>query len=586
MGYEILLDEKVNDNLLNIKKGYLMRNIEDKFSLENLELYKSVLANFSNNTRNTPQQMKCLDAYEHSLAIFIEASASIRKIMDIKTYEQKLEGLKVTFQENNNGSISETIKAEQEKTLVQLEKDISDAKIFANRYALYIAGEMGLALLGTEKSNINITHYVGSKYDNDNNSSELIGKLTEYAAKTLKKQIDDVKTANIEITDTLLEENMSHVFTSWINQFNWKTFQSVTNKYELDDLQIKYGSYTASKGSFTKKNTIISIDDMIMKTRRSDIIGGGKIEEGIWDGLFRLAHYDFDAEMNAAEPPFVIFIFGEPGGGKTFIAHSLLREFYHFCLEKKIPLSIINHSVTDYASHYQNLTAIHLNDFAKGIRTDKRLNVIYIPDAHAVFSSIKDSDSTQELRQTQSVYYKMTDGTMIPKNGRVLFIIDANFVDTFDPASKSRMMTDTVFEMKRFTAPENFRDYAKKKITSKLEEDFFKQEQWMDLGNYLFETPLSNREIDNILKSALGGAKYDDTTLENKQYDKLKRIRNDQLKKIITIDSLKEKFENYITTMRDIELSSQEARYKDDAAKYIEYLITKADRKKSASSSL
>ncbi len=200
---------------------------------------------------------------------------------------------------------------------------------------------------------------------------------------------------------------------------------------------------------------------------------------------------------------------------------------------------------------------------------------MYVADADTLFVSRNDPQITQEQKQTLSVYFGMFDGTRIPKNGKFLAIMDANYVDGIDDATKSRIF-DEIVEVKRFDKPEQCANFARRKIKKGTTVELLTPPEWQAVGAYLLESQLSNREIDNILKGALGGFDVPETLLE-KTWEEQEAYKNEQLKGIISKDHLLATFEQYKKTRADIETASLRKRFEESQTRFLQNLVTEKD---------
>jgi hypothetical protein len=168
----------------------------------------------------------------------------------------------------------------------------------------------------------------------------------------------------------------------------------------------------------------------------------------------------------------------------------------------------------------------------------------------------------------------MFDGTLIPKNGKFMAIMDANYIEGIDDATKSRLF-DEIKELKRFEKPEEFSELMQRLLTKGTSGITLDDKAWQDVGEYVLSTPLSNRETVHIIKQLRRG------TLEAKEemldwtYDQLVQYRNQQLQ-AITKDTIIGKFDEYIRTRMEIERKSEESMRKDDTKRFKEFLNMQA----------
>lgn len=114
-------------------------------------LYDVVLTKLSDSTRNTPDQIGYMDSYETAVAVFRASALAIREQIDVLTLEERLSSMKSNG-DNNEGAPKAGLIPEVSKKEKEIQDEITDAVLFSNKYALYFAGQVGLALLGSEKT--------------------------------------------------------------------------------------------------------------------------------------------------------------------------------------------------------------------------------------------------------------------------------------------------------------------------------------------------------------------------------------------------------------------------------------------------
>ena len=150
----------------------------------------------------------------------------------------------------------------------------------------------------------------------------------------------------------------------------------------------------------------------------------------------------------------------------------------------------------------------------------------------------------------------MYDGSRIPKNGKFLAVMDANYITDIDDATKSRLF-DTIVKLERFKTPEEFGEYARRYLTKGAPAIGVKADEWSEIGKNLIEGPLSNREIEHVLKGLRRNYEVP-IELLRKSYDEKVAYRNGHFEGITkgkVIDAL----ESYVHTRMDIERASEEA---------------------------
>jgi len=504
-----------------------------------------------------------LSAFEQAVSVFRQTALALQKEMRVMTLEQRI------------GARAKEVKdAAVEGAPDELVRQLADATFFSNRYALYFAGQVGLSLIGSKKADIAKQFLFAAQYDSSRNRDLLATKLAGVASDDLRAQVRD---ATHPLTDDDVKYVLECVFTTWVNQFGWesKPFKDIADQYKLDDFKAVYGNFSIQKGQFKERYDAIVLDDKLMNVKREDVIGNAEYVKEVWQSLLRLAAYDFEFKDNTFCPPSVIFSYGNPGGGKTMTAHALMRSFVEeVCRPNKIPVWAFTHNVTDYGSKYQNETPNQLAALRDKIKNFPGLVVMYAADVDTFLSSRQSGEQSAEESKVTGVYFSFFDGSMIPKNGRFLSIMDANFVDNIDPATKSRLF-DKVLELKRFTSPAEFGEYAKRYLTSGSYPVGIADADWEKLGQYLLESPLSNREMSNIFRNLVGNFDVDLALVTKPRAEKIK-FRS-QYMAGINLDAVIGKCDAFIKTAMEIERRSAEQKKASAMDRWLKALATEAD---------
>ncbi len=527
-------------------------------------LYELIFEHFSKKMKSSFDQFTCLDAYEKAAAVFRVTAVELRKEMDLLNLENRLLSQKEDLIRNGlEEDTKDSKKKEDERP--DLQRKITDAIFFSNRYALYFAGQVGLSFLNSEKTERK-QKLVLSEYD----SSKANDKITELLTKQLGQHICELIGTDetpYEPSDENLKDIMKDFFTTWVNQFRWDSpaFKDISDEFGVEKINLKYDKFSLQAGEFKKKSDIILIDG-IKKVRKKDIIGAQNFVDEVWDYMEKLACYKPEEGRNAnRDIPYSIFVGGAPGCGKTFTAHALMREFAEYCRVLRIPCWVFTHSITDYGSKYQNESPNKLKAKVDKINEFPGPVIGYIADIDTLAQSRKSNPSAEEEKLI-GLYFQIFDGTLIEINGKVLWLSDANYVENIDDGTKSRLFNKQLY-VNRFDKQEQFTEYARKLITLDQEEQFFPEKEWNEVGAYLLEGPLSNREITHVV----GQIRSDYKTPKNMAlwtYKKQVDYINQQLKKKITKDFVIGMFEKYIETRMEIERETRKARATDDFERF------------------
>lgn len=559
---EIILDRYIPEEVERVKK--IIKGMPKS-------LYAKVIELFSEGTRNSHTQIEYLMTYETAIATFRAAALEIRKSMDILTLEQRLEAQRSLARDESEPSKSLLVsKAKNENE--SLSQEITDAIFFSNRYALYFAGNVGLSLLNEQSAEITKSFSFGTKYDASKDRDTQTTGLVTLAVTDLENIAQGKRKKEEKISDDDIKYTLEAIFTTWINQFDWRTFEVIAKVRGVSETLLRFGNYSLKAGNFKRKYDTVEIDEKFMPVSKEEVIGGQEFAEVLWDNLIKLGAYNHDKKKNPYSPANVIFTYGEPGCGKTFTAHAYIRAFSELCKEKGIPLLALTHSTTDYASEYQNKTANELAALANRIREFPGPVVMYVADADNLFHSRKSAHITIEQQQTLSVYFKIFDGQLIPRTGKFLAIMDANYIDKIDDATKSRLF-DEIVELKRFDKPEQFAELAKRSLTKGLESHLLSESEWIEVGQYLLNCPLSNREIDHVIKKLRRGFKVPEEML-GRPDEEHEQLRNKQLKSI-SKNLIVGNFDSYIQTRMQIERASYEAKSREDFERFLSALKEK-----------
>ena len=236
----------------------------------------------------------------------------------------------------------------------------------------------------------------------------------------------------------------------------------------------------------------------LLRVWPDDIVGN---QEYLSAGL-RLARdvagYDFDAGRNPKRINPVLFGLGRPGCGKTVTAHAIGNEFLRYCEEREIPAKFLVIQRTDWASSYQNASALNLvRMFREQVHAFDGVCGIYWPDIDTAFASRDSGQLRSEEKQNLGAVFGVFDGTLLPKNGKWFLICDANTLH-MDEATVSRIAQNPM----TVTGPTTWRDYVSMMRDLQLADiaDFIdvSDEEWEVLGELAVELDLSGRNLDAI----------------------------------------------------------------------------------------
>lgn len=193
----------------------------------------------------------------------------------------------------------------------------------------------------------------------------------------------------------------------------------------------------------------------LLPARPEDVVGN---EEYLRAGL-RLARdvaaFDFETRRNPKRLNPVLFGLGRSGCGKTFTAHAVGNAFLEHCNRNGIPARFLVIRRTDWASSYQNASALNLvRIFREDVLGFDGVCGVYWADIDTAFASRGDNDLRMEEKQSLGALFGLFDGTLLPKNGKWFLICDANTLN-MDEATISRI-SQNPFVVPGPTTPEHF----------------------------------------------------------------------------------------------------------------------------------
>jgi AAA+ superfamily predicted ATPase len=521
MAKELVLDEQITKDQAKIKEQISNAAVRTGDSLNNF--YQVVLKELSSNTRNSQEQLNYLSVFEKAMSVFRETSLQLRTAMDTQTLAERLGVLEQELTEktpkNRDADIArirarvsggETKEKDEpeEKTPEKTRRDalkeqITEAVSFSNRYALYFAGQVGLAMLDSEKAkDIEERFFFGKEYEAMQDNDILTRVVAETATNDLVRVIAKEKDKKTEITDAHLKYTLECIFTTWIDQFRWNTFKDIAQKQGIEDIVLKYDKFTTVKGEIVKKYDVVLIDPKFMNVKKVDLIGNEEYVAEVWSTGKKLLGWDQKTRRNPGNPPTAIITYGNPGGGKTFTAHALIQELGELARRRGVPLKAFPLSIADIGSKYQNESCNKLDAIIEAIIAHPGPVIMYVPDADTIIPS-REGEASNEDVKLSGTFFSMLDGSRIPK-GKFIFWGDMNYIDRLDEASKSRLLSARFLELKRFTKPEEFALYTRNYLTKNGDTVGIGDKEWLELGKYLLSTELSNREVANIINNITG----------------------------------------------------------------------------------
>jgi hypothetical protein len=177
----------------------------------------------------------------------------------------------------------------------------------------------------------------------------------------------------------------------------------------------------------------------LLPVRPPDVVGN---DDYLRAGL-RLAHdvagYDFATRRNPKRINPVLFGLGRPGCGKTVTAHAIGNDFLDYCRERDVPARFLVVRRTDWASSYQNASALNLvRLFEEEVYGFSGVCGVYWPDIDTALASRSSSGLRMEEKQNLGAVFGIFDGTLLPRDGKWFLVCDANTLH-MDEAATSRI---------------------------------------------------------------------------------------------------------------------------------------------------
>jgi hypothetical protein len=518
---------------------------------------------------------KQLDSFERALATFSAATLALRDAQNVPTLEEI-------------ASLDLTPEAK-----LKTQSQLSSATYLSNSAALAFAGYVGLHELSLKP----VVDYkdefsFGKSRDSQDRvqlQKILVGELDKQLQAESKKPSATSMTATK--TDAMLVYTnptspnraplttiLSHLYTSWINQYTHDVAKNLlaTELAELDipDFKLQYENLTFEDGKLQQKHTKITVDERIMPVRVDQVIGNTEYVTELTQFVTQLLLYDPVTRKNPVTVPSVVFTYGDPGCGKTFTAHAIMRHAISLAEKYDKPLWAFTHSVTDYASEFQNKTAVELAKLAQAVTDFAGPVLMYGADIDVV-AKARSSRMTSEEEKTLGVYFRFFDGSLIPKNGKFLSLLDANYVDDMDPAFKSRVIDKTVI-LKRYESAENFAEYVKRTLERKSKLITFSDTEFQSLGKLLLESHLNNRQITNQIDNFVASANCVTEDWLTWNPAQIQEAQSDMFRSL-TAKKLEERFIEFIASVQTMEEESRRKKLEENMASFAHSLSLEPD---------
>lgn len=388
-------------------------------------------------------------------------------------------------------------------------------------------------------------------------------KKINSSAKLLERSIVYFKTLKNTLTDIAADSQ-------------YAPFREVLEKSKVNVLNKSFCgfSYSLSKSQESSQLVKVGIDE---------IIGNEDYIKAALRLARDVAGFDFDTWENPKQINPILFAMGSPGCGKTITAHAIGNYFINFCNEREIPAKFVVIRRTDWASSYQNASAVQLVDiFKKNIIDYKGVVGIYWPDIDTAFAARTDSQVRNEEKNILGTVFGLFDGTILPKNGQWFMMCDANYLN-MDKATISRITQDPYYVKGPITIDNFVKLFRDVKLSNHRQFLSLSDEQWHQFGDTCVKAGLSGRSIENMSRKAISVIEDFDFPDEYYQADiKGKREIIKKCSNILTYEDIDKILLNYITFEKEAEEKAARKRFEDR----VEEISTYVNAKKHVLSSL
>lgn len=211
-----------------------------------------------------------------------------------------------------------------------------------------------------------------------------------------------------------------------------------------------------------------------------------------------VAGYDFELGRNPKKINPVLFGLGRPGCGKTVTAHAVGNAFLDFCKARDIPAKFVVVQRTDWASSYQNASALNLvKIFREEIYGFEGVCGVYWPDIDTAFASRESGQLRSEEKQNLGAVFGIFDGTLLPKDGKWFLLCDANTLH-MDEATVSRIAQNPM-TVEGPSTPAHYEKLIRGMMLADLEEFMeLDEDAWARVGARCVALGLSGRNVEAI----------------------------------------------------------------------------------------
>ncbi|MFH2005992.1 MAG: AAA family ATPase [bacterium] len=304
-----------------------------------------------------------------------------------------------------------------------------------------------------------------------------------------------------------------------------------------------------------------------------DIVGNADYLEAGMRLARDVAGFDLRQKKNPKRLNPVLFGLGRPGCGKTVTAHAIGNYFLDYCRDRQIPAKFQVIRRTDWASSYQNASAMNLvRIFREEVYGFEGVCGVYWADIDTALASRSNSGLRMEEKQNLGAVFGIFDGTLLPKDGKWFLVCDANTMH-MDEAAISRIAQNP-FTVEGPTTVAHYvrlmRDLQLKDQAGFIPRD---EEAWARLGQAAVARNLSGRAIDAVcgnIRSRIQNFEYPDSYFKATVEERQELLR--QLSNPVTEEEIYQAMVDWHEFQREAEERAQREKFEADVASLVHQL--------------
>lgn len=286
-----------------------------------------------------------------------------------------------------------------------------------------------------------------------------------------------------------------------------------------------------------------------------------------------VAAYDLLLKQNPKRVNPVLFGLGKPGCGKTVTAHAIGNYFMRFCQDRGIPSKFIVIQRTDWASSYQNASALNLvRIFREEVYGFDGVCGVYWPDIDTAFASRDSGQLRAEEKNNLGAVFGIFDGTLLPKDGKWFMLCDANTMH-MDEATISRIAQNPM-SVEGPTTPVHYATMMRDLMLKDLLQFIHIDEQgWLNVGRQVAALGLSGRNVEAICNNLR--AHIQDFDLPDEYFNAPTHRRQELIHSAtrhVYREDLERLLSDWVTFQRDAERRDEDARFSAEVESIIRRL--------------